>query len=236
MKKLTILFFTVCFIAAVGCQNDVTPIEMTKSSYPRVTVEEAMLSIEEAGGTVNNSAESIKAFLEDGIYWGTYNNHTGFAGTDIGRVYKGKIYTVVVNQWTEIDTSKIIGVDKDLGKLEMSGDGSANKIFTFDGFGYYIYENGENDIPTYFTKYGFVENYVGTHTSEDGKAIISISANGYVGCQISGMGWDAITDKTQLRGKVLTIKGTPFDQHGNVYKVVFDNNNKATWYKSGNKF
>ncbi len=233
MKKLTILFFTVCFIAAVGCQNDVTPIKMTqKSSYPRVTVEEAMLSIEEAGGTVDDSAESIKAFLENGVYWGTYNSYSGFSGEFIGKIYSNKIYTVVENEWKEIDTSKIIGVDKDLGKLEMSGDGSANKIFTFDGFGYYIYENGENDIPTYFTKYGFVENYAGTYKSDDRKATLTIKNNGYVYFQYNG-GFDHVTGRAQLKGNVLTIKGSAW---GDGIKIVFDNNRKATFYSYNKQF
>lgn len=230
MKKLIILFSAVCFIA-IGCQNDINPTETISSSKSQITIEQAKRTIEESGGTVDESLEGIKAFLTNAIYYGTYNTYSGYAGEDIGKIYDGKIYTVVGNEWKEIDINNVIGVDTNLGKLEMFGDGQGKKVFTFDGFGYWIYENGEQDIPTYFTKYGFAENYPGTWKSADGSGSITITDN-KITFKLNGKS-EYITGLHQLKGNILTIKGSAWDRNG--IKIVFDDG-KATWYRNGTKF
>ena len=232
MKRLTILLTAFCVIIAVGCQNKVTSNATAEQLY-------AMKSITEAGGTPDSASQSVSDFLSNSEYLGTYYTSHGNAGY---KVKNGKLYIVgAVNSdnqdWEEIANS--MSVDASVKKLELTTDEGTVKILTFDGYGYYSYEAGEEEIPTYYSKYDYAENYAGYWVL--GKKgyydeFVEITENGAIkGRYNLNWSYGYITIDAQLKGNTLTFKGAQAGSDAVTFKgckLVFADKNNATFYKA----
>lgn len=235
MKKLTILLTAFCVIIAVGCQNKVTANATAEQLY-------AMKSITEAGGTPDSASQSVSDFLSKSEYLGAYYTAHGNAGY---KVKNGKLYIVgAVNSdrqdWEEIANS--MSVDASVKKLELTTDEGTVKILTFDGYGYYSYEAGEEEIPTYYSKYDYAENYAGYWVIGKKNGVdeeyVEIFENGAINGRYNyknGWSYGYITIESQLKGNTLTFKGADAGSEAHSFKgckMVFADKNNATFYKA----
>ena len=162
MKRLTILLMAVCVFAAIGCQNKITN-NVSKAESA------AMLSIADAGGQIDTSLEGRAVFLSTPDYNGVFATEAGTVGY---KIKDSKFYFVEkedtwADKWTDI-TDEIVGVNKDLNKLEYINPASGlRETLTFDGFGYYSYDG--SGAPQYYTRHDYLETYAGTWNIADGK-------------------------------------------------------------------
>lgn len=227
MKKLTTILLIACLTIAVSCADQVN------SSYSvdvKSIEEQAKLSIEEEGGTPDRTEAAIKEFLQVPEFQGVYNTVSGYAGY---RIKDGKLYEIVAapitgTEWKEVTSFLNIAVDKNLKKLQVEEeDGSVVKVFTFDGYGYYIYENDFDDLATYYAKNDFPEKYVGYYTSANKSVRVTIENTGRVKYMHGKYGnWDYITGNCVFKGNVLTVRGA----YWNGEKVVFGEDGSITCY------
>ena len=206
MKKLTTLLMVVCVIA-LACSNDVVKPAQTslKQSDPRIR-----MSIGEEGGTPDRTEAAITEFLKIAQFQGQYSTFSGESGF---KVKDGEIYEVIGNlktEWVKLEKANI-AVNKDLKKLQIEElNGTVTKIYTFDDLGYYVYDNGEDDIPTYYIKYDFVEKYAGRWSFPHGSIVITDSTVLFT--YRSGQGW--VTEYSQLKGNILKLKGSAWTSSG----------------------
>ena len=225
MRKLTTLFLMVCIAVAVGCSDS----GKIKSNLSVNSIQDQVkLSIEEAGGTPDRTEAGISDFLKVASFQGQYSTISGYAGF---KVKNGKLYKVVASKWKEVPTANI-AVDKNLKKLQIEENGQVAKVYTFDDYGYYIFENGVDEMATYFTKYDLIENYQVYYLTYTGYGYtISIDADGNTSLRVNGY-LDWITAFAQLQGNALTVKGSAWP----TISIVFESDGKtSTWYQNGSK-
>lgn len=228
MKKLTILLMALCVVVSVGCQNEL------ETASPEQLY--AMQSITEAGGTRTSDATTVAEFLATIEYQGSYYTSHGNAGY---KVKSGKIYYVGAAEaskqdWVEIPYTIAVS-DTSIKKLELTKSGVTN-IITFDGYGYYSYEAGEGELPTYYSKYDYAENYTGNWTFNSTNSI-NIGGNGDIYVKYKGV-TAYLTVDAQLKGNTLTFKGNVNGSEGinlRGCKLVFKDTISATFHDiSGN--
>lgn len=227
MKKLTTLLLIACLTVAVGCSEQISS---NLSVEVKSIEEQAKLSIEEEGGTPDRTEAGIKNFLQVPEFQGVYNTVSGYAGYKIkdGKLYETVAAPITGTEWKEITSFLNLAVDKNLKKLQVEEeDGNVVKVFTFDGFGYYIFENGFDDMATYYAKNDFPEKYVGYYTSANKSVRVTITKEGNVKYMHGKYGnYDWITGNCVFKGNVLTVRGA----YWNGEKVVFSSDGSITCY------
>ena len=213
MKKLSILFLSVC-ILAVGCKNNITN-NVTSNSVGAANMR-AMKTIAEAGGTSDSSPEGITDFLSRNDYQGVFTTESGFVGY---KIKNSKIYFVEKadehnDKWTEITEG--IAVDKNLNKLEYQTENGL-EILTFDGFGYRSYHQGEQRV-IYYQKTDYLDNFEGIYWNPktDIGIYLVISSDGCVtrytySEKSSTYTWGRYTSMVVLKGNTLAFKGADGD-------------------------
>lgn len=224
MKRLTILLMAVCVFAAIGCQNKITN-NVSKAESA------AMLSIADAGGQIDTSLEGRAVFLSTPDFNGVFATEAGTVGYKI----KGERFYFVAKKddrqdiWTDI-TDKIVGVNKDLNKLEYTNPASGlRETLTFDGIGYYSYDG--SGAPQYYKKHDYLETYAGTwNINGGGYEKVVIFNDGCItrystSTSAADSTWSRLTTRTILDGNVLK-----FDNRDS---MVFNADGTAT-YKSRN--
>lgn len=225
MKRLTILLMAVCVFAAIGCQNKITN-NVSKAESA------AMLSIADAGGQIDISPEGRAVFLSTPDFNGVFATEAGTVGYKI----KGERFYFVAKKddrqdiWTDI-TDKIVGVNKDLNKLEYTNPASGlRETLTFDGFGYYSYDG--SGAPQYYKKHDYLETYAGTwNITGGGYEKVVIFNDGCItrystSTSAADSTWSRLTTRTILYGNVLK-----FDNRDS---MVFNADGKTATYKSRN--
>ena len=228
MKKLTTTLLLVCIMALVACQNglDNPALSANEGNMPEQAY--AQLSIGRAGGTPDRTEAGIADFLKTVEFQGVYSTVSGYTGFKIkdGELYEITAHPVTGTVWKKLDRSAMgIAVDKDLKKLQIEElNGTVTKIYTFDGFGYYIFENGEGDLATYYSKYDFPEKYAGFYTSPQKSVRVTITEGGdikYMNGKYGNFDW--ITGNYIFEGNTLTVKGA----YWNGNRVVFSADGKS---------